>query len=63
VRAPGILFALLGFLGLVAVVPIWRHFIGPRASSFPVEVQFLAALTLPATIAIYLASQLSPGGS
>jgi len=57
------LFALLGFLGLVAVVPIWRYFIGPRASGFPVEVQFLAALTLPATIAIYLASQVSPGGS
>lgn len=57
------LFALLGFLGLVSVVPIWRHFIGPRTAGLPVEVQFLAALTLPATVAIFIASQVSPGGS
>lgn len=62
-RAPGMLFALLGFFGLVAVVPIWTHFIGPRATGYPVEVQFLAALTLPATVAIFIASQVSPGGS
>lgn len=59
----GMLFALLGFLGIAAVVPIWEFFIGPRVGGYPVEVQFIAALTLPAMIAIYLASQLSPGGA
>lgn len=61
-RAAGFMFALFGFLGLVGAVPIWQHFVGPRASAYPLEVQFLAAMSLPATIAIFLASQLGPGG-
>lgn len=59
-----ILFALLAFLGLVAVVPIWMHFTGATyLSGLPVEVQFLANMTLPVLAALLLASWLDPGGT
>lgn len=59
-----ILFALLGFLGFVGVIPIWMHFTSPTyVGSLPVEVQFLSGMALPAFIAMYLASWLDPGGA
>lgn len=55
-------FALLGFFGLVAVVPAWVWFVHsyPSVSSFSVEEKFLLDLMLPALIALYLASWLQP---
>lgn len=60
-----ILFALVGFFGLVGIVPIWLQFSTTRVanSSLPVEIQFLAAISLPAVVAMWLASQLDPGGA
>jgi hypothetical protein len=57
------LFALLAFLGLVAATPLFMHFSGPRVSGLPLEVQFLAGITFPAVIAVWLADTLAPGGS
>jgi hypothetical protein len=56
-------FALLTFLGFVAMVPIWMWFVNshPNGSSLPIEAQFLAGLVLPATVALFTASWLGGG--
>lgn len=54
-------FALLMFLGFVAVVPAWMHFTNVRANGLPLEVQFLLGLSLPAVAAIALASWVQGG--
>jgi hypothetical protein len=56
-------FALVGFLALVAVVPAWMFFVRDYQAigGLPTEVQFLAALSLPAVALLFLASWLQPG--
>lgn len=50
-------YALLAFLGVVAVAPIWYWFAieSPYVASLSTEGQFLAAFTLPATMLLLLA--------
>ncbi|QLD84613.1 hypothetical protein HWV23_02435 [Natronomonas halophila] len=56
-------FALLGFFGLVAVMPAWMFFITSYApmENLPTEAQFLAQLVLPATVALFVVSWLQGG--
>ena len=55
-----IMFALLTFLGLVAVTPAFMYFVGLRASSMPDYTLVLVNLVLPAMTALYLTSWLQP---
>jgi hypothetical protein len=52
--------ALLTFIGIVALAPVWMHYIGTATSLKPAD-QLLAGLTLPAFALLYLASWLNPG--
>lgn len=56
-------FALLGFLGIVAVVPVWMWFLTshPAASALTVQDQFLATMVLPVLAALFIASWIEPG--
>lgn len=56
-------FALLAFFGLVGVVPVWVYYLDSYTTQLPTEVQFLATLTLPAVVLLFLASWLQPRGS
>lgn len=62
-RVMQIPFALLGFLGLVAVVPVWVHFYDAYSGPLTTEAEFLAGLILPMMIALFLASWVQPRGS
>ena len=50
--------ALLAFLAFVAVVPAWMWFLNDfsHAEYLTSEERFIAALVLPATVAVFLAS-------
>lgn len=52
--------ALFAFFGFVAVVPVWMWFVSNYSSSLPPEATFLAQLTLPATVMLFLASWFQP---
>lgn len=56
-------FALIGFLGFVMLMPAWIWFTTqhPSVSDLQIEAQFLVALVLPATLALFLASWLQGG--
>ena len=56
-------FALLAFLGFVAVVPPWMWFISqyPSVSNLSLPSTFLVNLVLPATILLGIASWLEGG--
>lgn len=56
-------FALLAFLGFVAVVPAWMWFIShyPSVNNLSIESQFLVNLVLPASAALLLVSWLEGG--
>lgn len=54
-------FAILGFLGLVMVVPAWLHFTGEYASGLGVAGEFLTGLLLPATAVLFVASWVDGG--
>lgn len=57
-------FALLGFLGFVAVVPVWMWFTTqhPAIEQLQMEARFLVQFSLPASLLFYLASWFGPGG-
>jgi hypothetical protein len=55
-------FAFLAFLGFVMVLPAWMYFTGGSVGSLSTEASFIAAMILPATAGLYLASWLQPGG-
>lgn len=56
-------FALLAFLGFVALVPAWMWFLAtyPPAQNLSIESQFLANLVLPATLVLFISSWLEGG--
>jgi hypothetical protein len=56
-------FALIAFFGLVGVVPVWVHYLDVFGPQLTTESQFLAALSLPAVVLLFLASWLQPRGS
>lgn len=57
--------ALMGFFAFVAVVPVWGYFVYTymNFNSLPVEFTFLATLSLPAALLLYLAGWINPGGA
>jgi hypothetical protein len=46
--------ALVAFLGVVMVVPVWVWFVSNYGGALTVQGQFLAGLTLPGAILLYL---------
>jgi len=56
-------FALIAFLGFVAVVPVWMWFVSshPHMDQVTTETSFLIQLVLPATVALFLAGWLGGG--
>jgi len=48
-------FALLAFIGLVAVVPVWLHFAGSYTPSMPPATTWIARFSLPATAMLFVA--------
>lgn len=62
-NAFNIMFALLSFLGFVAVMPALMYFVGLRASSMPTHTLLLVNLVPPAMASMWLASWLQGGSS
>ena len=58
-------FALLAFLGFVALVPPWMWFLStfPPAQTLSMEGRLLANIVLPATVMLALASWMEGGSS
>jgi len=56
-------FAILGFLGLVAVAPVWFWFVDnyPSVSQISPESQFLVNIVFPALVLLFLASWMEGG--
>lgn len=56
--------ALLSFLGVVAVTPVWMHFTHshPAIAELPVQTRFMIQLVLPVFAMLLLASWFGPGG-
>lgn len=52
-------FALLTFFAIVAVIPAWMWFLGNYTAGLPTEARFLAQLSLPALVAMFVASWVS----
>ena len=57
-------FALLAFLGLVAVTPLWMHFISTSTytAGLPTETTFLLQFTLPAFGLLFIAGWVGTDG-
>lgn len=55
-------FALLAFLAFVAVMPPWMWFLNHYSAGLSPETAFIAQLTLPAMVGLFIASWLDPGG-
>lgn len=53
-------FALFAFLGIVAVLPGWFHFVNTYGSELQMEARFLAQFTLPALALLFLGSWFRP---
>jgi hypothetical protein len=58
-------FALIAFLGFVALVPAWMWFLAtfPPAQNLSAESRLLANFVLPATVMLTLASWLEGGSA
>lgn len=54
--------ALIAFLGIVMVIPVWMWFKSTYQPDLPMETAFIAGMVLPATVALFIAGWLSPGG-
>ena len=52
----------LSLLAVAATAPAWVFFSGTFLSGLPVQIRWLAALVLPATLLLLLASWVDPGG-
>lgn len=52
--------ALFAFIGFVIVVPGWMWFVSNYTGQLPPETTFLAQLSLPATVMLFLASWFQP---
>lgn len=55
-------FALFAFFAIVAVVPVWIHYVETYGSALQPEARFLAEFALPAILALFIASWFQPGG-
>lgn len=56
-------FAIVAFLGFVAIWPVWSYFSGAYTGAMPDYLRFLVGLVPPATVALFLASWAQPGGT
>lgn len=59
----GTMYALITFLGFVAIVPAWVWWVNNNVAALSLEATFLATFVLPATILLYLASWLQRSGT
>lgn len=50
--------AILAFIGLVAIIPAWIHFIGAFTGDMPPESAWLARFSLPAVALLFAGSWL-----
>jgi len=50
--------AILSFIGLVAIVPAWMHFVGVYTADMPVESAWIARFSLPAVALLFAGSWL-----
>ncbi|MFW5949418.1 MAG: hypothetical protein ACOCSD_07470 [Halolamina sp.] len=50
--------AIVAFLGLVAIVPAWVHFVGVYAPDMPAESAWIARFSLPAVALLFAGSWL-----
>lgn len=62
-NAFNIMFALLAFLGFVAIMPGLMHFVGLNAAEMPDYTLVLVNLVPPALASMFLASWLQTGGN
>lgn len=53
-------FAMFAFLGFVMVVPAWMWFLQSYPTQLSTEGEFLAAMMLPALVALWIVSWLQP---
>jgi hypothetical protein len=57
-------FGVFALLGVVVVAPAWMYWSGAGLDSdLPTHVEWLVATVMPFTLAITIASWLSPGGA
>jgi len=56
-------FAILAVLLVAALVPPWMWFIDQHIGELGIAARFLAQLALPATLLLFLASWVDPGGA
>jgi len=57
-------FGIFALLGVVVVAPAWMYWSGAGLDdSLPTHVEWLVASVMPFTLAIAIASWMSPGGS
>lgn len=54
--------ALIGFMGFVAVIPVWNWVLDNQATVLHTEERFLIGLVLPFLALLFLASWLQPRG-
>lgn len=50
--------AILAFVGVVAIVPAWIHFVGVYTADMPAESAWLARFSLPAMALLFAGSWL-----
>ena len=50
--------AVLAFVGLVAIVPAWMHFVGVYAPEMPAESAWIARFSFPAVALLFAGSWL-----
>jgi len=50
--------AIVAFLGLVAIVPAWMHFVGTYTAGMPTESAWIARFSLPAVVLLFAGSWL-----
>ena len=53
-------FALLGFLGFVAIMPAWVHFSGQYVSGLPDYQSFILQLMMPVMVLLFVVSWIQP---
>jgi len=50
--------AIVAFIGLVAIVPAWLHFVGVYTADMPAESAWIARFSLPAVALLFAGSWL-----
>jgi len=64
VKPVDVIFALLGFMAFVAVVPAWMWFTTQHSgiASMSTEARFLVQAALPFSVLLFLGGWFQPGG-